>query len=160
MYGSLFVCLLFYLNGTEAYLWLWKRYLVLDVLGHSWYVGTLVPINFKFYCVSVSLVVGTLSYWNLTKLEISPALGEISFWIFMDTFFGCFIFVQINTISNNCKYFCISWIQLVTFYHSVFLVGHLLRPLVLYIYASWCNCVIKKSEIWFHWYLYHWDLPE
>ena len=55
IYGSLFVCLLFDLNWTEAYPWLWKRYFVLGVLGHFWYVCTLVPINFEFsLCVCQS----------------------------------------------------------------------------------------------------------
>ena len=72
-----------HISGSGRDILFWKFW------RHSWYVGTLVPINSEFNCVSVSLVVGTLSYWNLTKLEISPALGEISFWSVMDTFCGC-----------------------------------------------------------------------
>ena len=33
-------------------------------------------------CMSVSLLVGLLPYWNYTNLGISPALDEISFWNF------------------------------------------------------------------------------
>ena len=98
-------------SGRDILFWKFWR--------HAWYVGTLVPINSEFHCVSVSLVVGTLFYWNLTKLEISPALGEISFWIVMDTFCGCLYTCsrEIQISNFNCKYFSMSWIQVVTSYH-------------------------------------------
>ena len=43
----------------------------------------------EFFVCLVSLVVGILPWWNQTNLGILPALDEISYWIFMDTFLGC-----------------------------------------------------------------------
>ena len=34
---------------------------------------------FLFFCMSVSLIVGLLSYWNYTTIGISPVLDKISF---------------------------------------------------------------------------------
>ena len=44
---------------------------------------------FWISCMSVSLLVGLLSYWNLTNIGISPVLDDISFWIFLEAFLGC-----------------------------------------------------------------------
>ena len=38
--------------------------------------------------MSVSLLVGLLSYWTYVNIEISPVLDETSFWIFLQTFPG------------------------------------------------------------------------
>ena len=67
------------------------------------------------FCMSVSLVVGILPYWNPTNLGISPALDEISFWIFMDTFLGCFYTSSRYFLKPN--YACVRtrWIFMDTF---------------------------------------------
>ena len=67
--------------GDETSFWNFWR--------HSWDIGTLVWNSSESFCMSVSLVVGILPQWNLINLGISPALYDISFWIFMDTFLGC-----------------------------------------------------------------------
>ena len=62
MYGSLFVCLLLYQKWTEAYLALEEISCFGSFGGIPDMLVHLVPINSEFNCVSVSLVVGTLSY--------------------------------------------------------------------------------------------------
>ena len=42
------------------------------------------------FCMSLSLLFGLLSYWNLANIGISQVLDEISFWIFLETFPGYF----------------------------------------------------------------------
>ena len=39
--------------------------------------------------MSVSLLIGSLPYWNYTNIGISPVLDEISFWNFLETFLVC-----------------------------------------------------------------------
>ena len=38
------------------------------------------------FCMSVSLLIGLLPYWNQTNIGISLGLDEISFWNFLETF--------------------------------------------------------------------------
>ena len=67
----------------------------------------------------VSLVVGTFPWWNPTVSEISPALDEISFSIFMDTFLKCRYTCSkwIWIFNFKFKYLHTSWIKLVTSLH-------------------------------------------
>ena len=43
---------------------------------------------FWIFCMSVSLLVGLLSYWNYTKIGKSPVLDKISLWNFLEWFLG------------------------------------------------------------------------
>ena len=45
--------------------------------------------SFWISCLSVSLLVGLLPYWNYDNTGISLVLDEISFWIFLEAFLGC-----------------------------------------------------------------------
>ena len=45
--------------------------------------------KFWIFCMSVSVLFGSLSYWNYTIIGISPVLDKISFWFFLETFLGC-----------------------------------------------------------------------
>ena len=48
--------------------------------------------NFKYFffaCMSVSVLGGSLPYWNYINIGISPFLDEIAFWNFLETFLGC-----------------------------------------------------------------------
>ena len=44
---------------------------------------------FWISCMSVSLLVCLLPYWNYENKGISPVLEEISFWNFLETYLGC-----------------------------------------------------------------------
>ena len=79
----------------------------------------------QIVCMSVSLLVGLLSYWNYTNVGISPVLDEIFFWKFLETFLGCFY-----TIPKWLKNFCMS--------------VSLLVGLLPYIY--WTNVGISKKK--------------
>ena len=45
---------------------------------------------FCISCVSVSLLVDLLPYWNYRNIGITPVLDEIQFWNSLETFLGCF----------------------------------------------------------------------
>ena len=60
--------------------------------------------KFWIFCMSVSVLFGSLSYWNYTIIGISPVLDKISFWIFLETFLGCLF-----TCSKQFWIFCMSF---------------------------------------------------
>ena len=74
---------IFFLNFLKTFLrcWCWFKIILTSL----------------YVCQSGSLV---LPYWNPTNLRISPALDEISFWIFMDKFLVC--------VWTDLKLICIS----------------------------------------------------
>ena len=69
-----------------------------EIFGrHSWDVFTLFSKN-KIFCMSVSVWVGLLPYWNWTNVGISSVLDEIYSWKIFETFLGC-----LDTILKYCK---------------------------------------------------------
>ena len=86
----------------------------LEAFLTCWYTGSKI---IQIFCMSVSLVVDILPYWNPTDLGISPALDEISFWMFMDTFLGCWYTCSkyLQNLKSNFKYLSTYWIFFVCF---------------------------------------------
>ena len=68
--------------------------LVLDDISFWNFLGTFLGCwytcskQFWLFCISVSLLFGSLSYRNYTDIRISPDLDKISFWNILETFFG------------------------------------------------------------------------
>ena len=55
----------------------------------SWNVCTLDQFGFGISSMSLSLLFGLLSYWNLANIGITQVPDEISFWNFLEAFLEC-----------------------------------------------------------------------
>ena len=90
--------------------------------------------------MSVSLLVSLLPYWNYTNIGISPVLNKISFWIFLETFLGCW-----STFSKKFWIFCMS-------------VSVLFGSLSYWNYTIiGISPVLDKISFWFFW-RHSWDV--
>ena len=92
-----------HISGSGRDILFWKFW------RHSWYVGTLVPINSEFTCVSVSFCSWHISYWNVTKLEISPVLDELFVWKVFEDILGMLIYMlqMILNVMYVCQSVCL-----------------------------------------------------
>ena len=80
---------------------------VLDTFpGYIWTIFKL----FWTSCMSVSVLVDLLPYWNYTNIGIAPILDKIFFWNFLDTFFRLWYTSFTSSVLCVSVCFFVTWI--------------------------------------------------
>ena len=95
------VCLLAYFLTEMMSIWGFLQFWMIYISAIFW------AKIFSFSCMSVSLFVSLLPYWNYINMGISLVLDEISFWIFLETFLGYFCLsasLSVSYISSNWSF--------------------------------------------------------